>query len=332
MRRRDFIQVVGGIAVGWPVAALGQPSHQARRVAVLMGVTDDDEGRARLSALQQTLRQLGWLEGQTIIFDVRWAAANISRARSLASELVNLKPDVIVANSAPALSAMRDTTSTIPIIFVQVNDPVKQGFVTSMSRPSGNITGFLNFEEAIAGKWIQLLKEIAPTMRHVATLFSSDTASRGSGGNVYLQLIRAKSLELSVDVLEIPVRTSGEIDSAIASVAREQSVAIVVLPDIFNTVNRSVIIASAAQHRIPAIYPYRYFAVSGGLISYGVETSDLYRRAAGYVDRILKGGKVIDLPVQAPTKFEMVINAKCAKALGLEVPLTLIARADEVIE
>ena len=256
----------------------------------------------------------------------------MQRAQSYATELIDLAPTVIVANSALAVSALRQATNVIPIVFVQLNDPVGQGFVASLARPGANITGFLNFEPAMAGKWLEILKEVMPTLSRVAVIYNQATAARGTGGGIHMPMLEAVAPALKISLSPLPARDSSDIELLIGEFARTPGGGIIVLPDVFNTVNRETIIAAAARGRLPAIYPYRYYISSGGLISYGLEITDLYRRAASYIDRILKGAKPGDLPVQAPTKFELIINLKTAKALGLTMPPTLLAQADEVIE
>jgi putative tryptophan/tyrosine transport system substrate-binding protein len=332
MKRREFIALAGAAATSLPLMARGQPADQRRRIGVLMGISDDAEGQSRISALRQTLHGLGWEEGRDIIIDVRWAAGDVQRAQSYATELIDLAPTVIVANSALAVSALRQATNVIPIVFVQLNDPVGQGFVASLARPGANITGFLNFEPAMAGKWLEILKEVMPTLSRVAVIYNQATAARGSGGGIHMPLLEAVAPALRISLSPLAARDASDIERLIGEFARTPGGGIIVLPDVFNTVNRETIIAAAARGRLPAIYPYRYYISSGGLISYGLEITDLYRRAASYIDRILKGAKLGDLPVQAPTKFELIINLKTAKALGLTVPPTLLAQADEVIE
>jgi len=333
MRRRDFIRLIGGTAAAsLPSMARGQSADQKKRIGVLMGVSDAAEGQSRISALRQTLHGLGWEEGRNIIIDVRWAAGDVQRAQSHATELIDLAPTAIVANSALAVSALRQATNIIPIVFVQLNDPVGQGFVASLARPGANITGFLNFEPAIAGKWLEILKEVMPTLSRVAVIFNEATAARGSGGGIHMPMLEAVAPALKISLSPMPVRDSDDVERLIGEFSRSPGGGIVVPPDVFNTVNREAIIAAAARGRLPAIYPYRYFISSGGLISYGLEITDLYRRAASYIDLILKGAQPGDLPVQAPTKFELIINLKTAKSLGLTVPPTLLAQADEVIE
>lgn len=332
MKRREFIALVGGAATSLPLTAWGQPLDQRKRIGVLMGVSNDVEGQSRVTALRQTLHSLGWEDGRNIRLEVRWAGGDVERAQTYATELVNLEPAVIVANSALAVSALRQATSFVPVVFVQLNDPVGQGFVASLASPGGNLTGFLNFEPAMAGKWLELLREVVPTLSRVGVIFNQATAAQGAGGGIHLPLLRAVAPALNVSLFPMAARDSGDIEPLVGEFSRTAGGGIVVLPDVFNTVNREAIIAAVARGRLPAIYPYRYYISSGGLISYGIEIIDLYRRAASYVDQILKGAKPGDLPVQAPTKFELIINLKTAKALDLTIPATLLAQANEVVE
>jgi len=326
MRRRDFLAGVGAALV--PGGAFAQ---QAKRLGILMGIADDAEGQLRISALLEALKGLGWQDGSNIALDVRWAAGSTARARALAEELVALQPSVLVCNSSPAAIALRDATSVIPIVFVQVNDPVGQGFVRSLASPGGNVTGFLNFEPGIGGKWLELLKGINPALSTVGVIINRDTEAAGAGSAIHLPALHAEGPRLNIRIVTIPADKLEDVERGIVALGNS-NVGLIVLPDVFNTVNRTGIIAAAAAHRIPAIYPYRYFVADGGLISYGIEIIDLYRRAAGYVDRILKGERPEQLPVQAPTKFQLVVNLKTAKSLGIEMPPTVLATADEVIE
>lgn len=329
MIRRDLLAAI--CAVLGSNAAFAQSPAKIKRVGVLMGIANDAEGQLRVSALIEGLKDLGWTDGGNIQLDVRWAEGDVSRARSLAAELVALDPSVLVGNSAPVISVLREITSLIPIVFVQVNDPIGQGLIKSLAKPGVNVTGFLNFEPAIAGKWLGLLKEVSPGISRVGVVFNKDTAARGAGGAVHIPLLQAAAPGLGIGIVPMPSSNLDEIEQGVSDLGASKS-GIIVLPDVFNTVNRSGIMRIVAAHRIPAIYPYRYFVADGGLISYGIELSDLYRRSAGYVDRILRGEKPEDLPVQAPTKFHLVVNLKTARALGLEIPLTVLAQADEVIE
>jgi len=326
MKRREFMILLGGVAA-WPLAARAQQPDRARRVGILMGIADDFEGQARIAVFRQALQALGWTEGRNVQFIYRWSGGDVAHARQFAKELLDLRSDVILTNSTPATVAVRDITRTTPTIFVQVSDPVGAGVVQSLARPGGNLTGFTNFDLSTAGKWLELLKRLAPNITRVAYLFNPNTAPL-----LYAKAVETAAPLLSVKSIPAAVHNAVEIERALAQVARESDSALLVLPDLFNATNRQSIIALAARHRLPAVYPFRYFVTSGGLMSYGTELLDTYRQAASYVDRILKGERPSDLPVQQPTKFELIINLKTAKALGLEIPPTLLAGADEVIE
>jgi putative tryptophan/tyrosine transport system substrate-binding protein len=327
IRRREFMILLGAAPTAWPLAARAQQLDRVRRVGVLMGIADDFEGQARIAVFRQALQALGWSEGRNVQFIYRWSGGNVAHARQFAKELLDLRSDVILTNSTPVTVAVRDTTRTAPTVFVQVSDPVGAGVVQSLARPGGNLTGFTNFDQSTAGKWLELLKSLAPKTTRVAYLFNPNTAPL-----LYAKAVETAAPLLSVKSIPAPVHNAVEIERALEQVARESNSALLVLPDLFNATNRESIIALAAQHRLPAVYPFRYFVTSGGLMSYGTELLDTYRQAASYVDRILKGERPGDLPVQQPTKFELVINLKTAKALGLDVSPTLLARADEVIE
>jgi putative ABC transport system substrate-binding protein len=326
MKRRDFMILLGG-AVAWPLAVHAQKLDRVRRVGVLMGIADDLEGQARIAVFRQALQALGWTEGRNVQFIYRWSAGDVVHARKFAKELLDLRSDVILTNSTPVTVAVRDTTRTTPTVFVQVSDPVTAGVVQSLARPGGNLTGFTNFEPSIASKWLELVKQVAPNVTRVAYLFNPSTAPL-----LYASAVETAAPSSSVKSLSAEVHNADEIERVIKQVARETSSALLVLPDLFTTGNRESIIALASRYRLPAVYPFRYFAASGGLMSYGTEVLDTYRQAASYVDRILKGEKPSDLPVQQPTKFEFVINLKTANALGLKIPPTLLGRADAVIE
>jgi putative tryptophan/tyrosine transport system substrate-binding protein len=326
MKRREFMIFLGS-AAAWPVAARAQQPDRVRRVGVLMGISDDPEGQARVAVFRQALAALGWTEGRNVQFIYRWSAGDVVHARQFAKELLDLRSDVILANSTPIAVAVRDITRTIPTVFVQVSDPVTAGVVQSLARPGGNLTGFTTFEPSIASKWLELVKRIAPNITRVAYLFNPNTAPL-----FYARAVETAAPLLSVKPFAAEVHNTAEMEGVIEQFARESGSALLVLPDLFTATNRQSIIALAAHHRLPAVYPARYFVASGGLMSYGVELLETYRQAASYVDRILRGEKPADLPVQAPTKYELVINLKTARALGLEVPPTLLARADEVIE
>ena len=328
--RREFITLLGGAAAAWPVAARAQQLGKVPLVGVLMPfAAGDEEAERRRNALQKGLEAYGWTNGQNIRIEFSWVGSVRDRIRNAAIELVGLKPDVILANATPILIAIRQETRTIPIVFVQVIDPVSRGFVKSLAQPGGNITGFTNFEFPMGGKWVGMLKELAPRIKSIAVVFNPDTAPYGEP---FFQQIRTSASSLSIEAIETRVRDVVEMEKAVAGVAAKTNGSVIVLPDIFTTVHRDSIIALADRHRLPGVYPFRYFATQGGLVSYGVDAEDLFRRSASYIERILKGEKPADLPVQAPTKYELVINLKTAKALGLSVPPTLLARADEVIE
>jgi putative tryptophan/tyrosine transport system substrate-binding protein len=329
MKRREFITLIGGAAAAWPLAASGQQSERVRRIGVLMNTSADDlEGQARIAAFHQGLQEWGWTLGRNARIDVRWDAVDADNGRRYAAELVALAPDVILASASAAMGALQQTTRTVPIVFVSIIDPVGAGFVESLARPGGNATGFALFEYTLSGKWLELLKEIAPGVTRAAVLRDPAVAA-GAG---MFGAVQAVAPSVGVELSPIDVRDAGEIERAVTAFAQSPNSGLIVTGGPFAALHRDVIIKVAARHRLPAVYTFRFFVTSGGLISYGSDPVDQYRRAAGYVDRILKGEKPADLPVQAPTKYELVIKLKTAKALGLEVPPTLLARADEVIE
>jgi putative ABC transport system substrate-binding protein len=329
MKRREFITLLGGAAAAWPLAARAQQGERARRIGVLMSVAADDaEGQARLMAFGQGLAQLGWTVGRNVRFDIRWTAGKADDTRQYVTELVALAPDAILAAGGSVVGPLLQVTGTVPIVFTQVVDPVGAGFVESLGRPGGNATGFINFEYGISVKWLELLKQIVPSVRRVAVL--RDPAIASAVGQ--LGAIQGAAPSFEVEVSPVGVRASGEIERAVAAFARGSNDGLIVLTTGLTLVHRELIISLAARHRLPAVYTDRTFVTDGGLISYGPDRMEHFRLAAGYVDRILKGEKPADLPVQAPTKYELVINLKTAKALGIEVPPTLLARADEVIE
>jgi putative ABC transport system substrate-binding protein len=328
MRRREFIRLVGGAAAAWPLAARAQQSGQVRRIGVLMtGPADDGEGQSRLAGFLRGLQELGWNAGSNLQIDYRWANDNTQR-RQYAAELIALAPEVILASTSPSTAALQQASNTVPIVFAAVTDPVGQGFVASLPDPGGNITGFALYEYGIGTKWLGLLKEIAPNLMRVAVL--RDPTLPFTSGE--LGAMQGVAPSLRVDVSAVNVRDAGEMERGIATFARQPNGGLVTLGSPITLAHRDLIVTLAAHHRLPAIYTTRYFVTSGGLMSYGPDRVDLYRRAAGYVDRILKGEKPADLPVQAPTKFELAINMKTAKALGLTVPPSLLASANEVIE
>jgi putative ABC transport system substrate-binding protein len=328
MRRRAFITLLGGAAAAWPIAGRAQQTERIRGIGVFMNLAaDDPEGQDRKTAFVQALQQLGWTDGRNARIDTRWGTDAVS-TRKYAAELLALAPDVILATASTATSALQQMTRTVPIVFVIVIDPVGAGYVESLARPGGNVTGFSLFEYGLSSKWPELLKEVAPGVRRVAVL--RDTAV-GSGVGQYA-IIQAVAPSLGLELHPIGVSDAGEIERAVAAFARVPNSGLIVVGSPSQVVHRNLIITLAARHQLPAVYPLSYFARSGGLISYGPDSIDPYRRAAGYVDRILKGEKPADLPVQAPTRYELVVNLKTAKALGLEIPATVLARADEVIE
>jgi putative ABC transport system substrate-binding protein len=330
MRRREFITLLGGAAVAWPRAAYAQQADRMRRVGVLLNrVADDPEEQARLAVFLQPLQELGWTDGRNVRIDYRWAAADANRSRTYAAELVALAPDVILAAGSQSTAALLQTTRTVPIVFVNVVDPVGAGYVARLARPGGNATGFSAFEYSLSGKWLELLKEIAPNLTRIAILRDPAIAA-GIGQFAVIQAMASPSL--GVELSPIDVRDGGEIERDVAALAREPSGGLIMTASTVTVVHFKLIIMLAARHRLPAVYPFRYFVASGGLISYGPDPTDQFRRAAGYVDRILKGEKAADLPVQAPTKYELAINLKTAKTLGLTVSPSLLARADQVIE
>ena len=330
MRRRSFIRLLGGAAAAWPVVARAQQPARLPLVAILRSeVAGDSEGLRNTAALVQGLQALGWTEGRNIRIEQRWAGGSVGAMKALARELVALGPDVIVVISTPVTAAVMQETNTIPIIFLQNFDPVGSGFVKSLAAPGGNITGFTSYEPAMASKWLELLKEVAPQAARVAIMYNPQTAPYAGA---LLRSIETAGLAFAIQPIAMPIRHAGTIENAIEAFAREMNPGLLVLPDVTTTLHEELIVKLAAQHRLPAIYPWRHFVTAGGLMCYAVDLPDLWRRSASYVDRMLKGEKPTDLPVQVPTKYQLVLNLKIAKAIGLEVPPTLLARADEVIE
>jgi putative tryptophan/tyrosine transport system substrate-binding protein len=328
MRRREFMTVLGGAAIGWPLAARAQ-GERMRRIGVLMGIAESDPARQSfVTAFTEALQELGWSSGRNIRIEYRWGAGDAERIRDFARELVEMQLDLIVGHTTPVVAALKAQTRTIPIVFTQVSDPVGSGFIDGFAKPGGNITGFTNLESSMSSKLVELLKEVAPTITRVAVMFNPDTAP--DRGSYFLRPVEAAAPSLHVEVIPAPVHNDAEIESAITTLV--PGTGLIVMPDIFILAHRERILALADRHRMPAAYAYRLFAASGGLLSYGTDLADLFRRAARYVDRILTGTKPAELPVQQPTKFELVINLKTAKTLGLNVPLSLQAGADEVIE
>jgi putative tryptophan/tyrosine transport system substrate-binding protein len=330
MRRRDFIKLAGCSTATWPLAARAQQAERVRRIGMLIGGRIDDvEGRARVALFRQGLRELGWTEGRNVHFDYRWAGGDAARAKANAAELVSQKPDLIIANSTLSLAAVRNETSTIPIVFVVVGDPIGQGFVSSFAHPGGNITGFTSFEFATGAKWLELIKEIAPELGRIAFIFNPEA---GPYAEKFVESIEPLAHSLGVRLMVTPTRDVAEIDHALVGVLGEPKGGLIVSPDAFTVTNRDLIISLAARYRLPATYPFRFFAAAGGLLSYGHDAEEPWRRVPSYVDKILRGASPADLPIQQPTKFELVINLKTAKALGLTIPPQLLDRADELIE
>jgi putative tryptophan/tyrosine transport system substrate-binding protein len=331
MKRREFITLLGGAAAAWPFAARAQQIDRMRRIGVLMGYAESDrEGQAFIAAFREGLQKLGWAEGRNIGIDFRWAeASDVESMQQFAKVLVALQPDLILTSSTPTTAALLQQTRTIPIIFTNLVDPVGSGFVASLPRPGGNVTGFINMEPTMAGKWLELLKQIAPRVNRVAFLFNPATAPYAE---YFLNPFKAAAASFAVEAIAAPVHDTSELESVIAAQARAPNGGLIAMPDAFLNAHRAEVTSLAARHRLPAVYAFRFFSELGGLLSYGNDIRDNYRRAATYVDRILKGTKPSELPVQAPVKFELVINLKTAKALGLDVPLHLQQRADEVIE
>jgi putative ABC transport system substrate-binding protein len=324
MRRREFIVLLSGAAVAWPLASRAQQSAMP-----VIGFLHALSGTSYLDGLRQGLADRGFVEGRNVTIEYRWAEGHEERLPVLAKELVSLAPNAIVVQGAPAVAALRQETQSIPIVFVNTTDPVGQGFVTSLAHPGGNITGFTDFDHTMGSKWLELLKEIAPGIARVAVIFNPKTAPVAAS---FLRSIEAAAPAFAVSVTAAPVHDAPDIERAITLAGDEPNGALIVGADIFTQLHHELIIALAAQHRLPAVYPFLYFAKSGGLLCYGVDIVELYRQAAIYIDRILKGAKPGDLPVQAPTKFKLVVNLKTAKALGIAIPPSIMVQADEVIE
>jgi putative ABC transport system substrate-binding protein len=330
MRRRELISLLGG-AAAWPVAARAQPPDRMRLIGVLMAYAESDStAQSWLAAFRAALAKSGWTEGSNLRIELRWSAADADRMRTLAKELVDLRPNAIFGVTTPAIGALARETRTIPIVFAGVSDPIGAGYVDNLARPGGNITGFMTGNAAsLGGKWVELLKQIAPRTLHVALLFNPATTVPLQ---FFMPSIQAAASSFAVEVSAAPVHAKDEIEGVIAAQAHDPGGGLIVMPDVFNDGNRELIVALAARYSVPAIYYNRFFSEPGGLISYGDARSEQFRLAAGYIDRILKGEKPADLPVQAPTKFELIINLKTAKALGIEVPISMQLLADEVIE
>jgi ABC-type uncharacterized transport system substrate-binding protein len=329
MRRREFIALFGSGVAGWPLAARAQQGGGMRRIGVLIQVAEGDpQARIEVAAFLRGLQELGWSEGHNLRIDTRWGGGDADRIRQYAAELVALAPEVVLAPGGTVVGALQQASRTVPIVFVNVTDPVGRGYIAGLAQPVGNATGFTSFEYGMGGKWLEVLKEIAPRVTRAAVL-RDPVITAGIG---YLGAIHALAPSIGVQVTPVDVRHTSDIERAVASFARTPNGGLIVTADPAAIVHREAITTLAARHRLPAIYPYRFFVTSGGLISYGLDNIEQYRLAAGYVDRILKGEKPADLPVQAPTKYELVVNLKTAKALGLGIPTTVLARADEVIE
>jgi putative tryptophan/tyrosine transport system substrate-binding protein len=328
MRRREFISLLGGTAV-WPLIARAQQPERVRRIGVLSVLDEGDrEMKAWLAAFRQRLESLGWSEDRNVRIDVRFVAADAKLAQALASELVALQPDVILAQSTEITAALQKETRAIPIVFVAVSDPIGSGFIGSLARPGGNLTGLLNFEATITGKWLAMLKEIAPQLSRAALVANPKTTPF----DFFVRAAEAAIPTLAIELVTRPVETNADIERSIASFASTPNGGLLLVPDGTTIAHRDLIIALAARHRLPAVYSARYFVAAGGLMSYGTDRADVFRQAASYIDRILRGAKPAEIPVQAPVKYETVVNLNTAKALGLDVPPSLLVRADEVIE
>jgi putative ABC transport system substrate-binding protein len=327
MRRRQFIAGLGS-AVAWPVVARAQQGERVRRIGVLMAADENGQGSRGFSVFTQALADLGWTDGRNVRMDVRWGGGDTNRMQGLAQELVALQPDIILADSTPVTVALQRETRTIPIVFASVSDPVASGIVARLDRPSGNITGIANLEASLGGKWLEVLSEIAPGLKRAAIMFNPDIFPVST----FMPSLETAARSLKVVPITAPVRSDAEIETAIGALGREPGGGLVTMPDIFIVTHRSVIILAAARNNVPLVHGFSDFAREGGLLSYGPYTLDRFPRAATYVDRILRGAKPGDLPVQFPTKYEMVVNLKTAKALGLTVPQSILLRADEVIE
>jgi ABC-type uncharacterized transport system substrate-binding protein len=331
VKRREFIALLGGAAASWPLAARAQQPARVRRIGVLMASDENDlRPKAQLSRFTQGLSELGWTDSRNLRLDVRWAGDNVDRMRMFAKQLVDLQPDVILAFGTPVTAALHRETRTIPIVFAVVSDPVGEGFVASLPRPGGNITGFLHTEAGMGGKWMELLTQIAPGLNRATMIFNPDTAP--GGGTYLMPEFEAAARSFKVAPIAAPVHSVAELETVIMALGREPGGGFVAMADVFLFIHRARMISLAAQNNVPAVYPWREVPAAGGLLSYGPDLEDIVRRAAPYVDRILHGANPADLPVQVPTKFEMAVNVKTAKALGLEVPTSILVRADEVIE
>jgi putative tryptophan/tyrosine transport system substrate-binding protein len=330
IRRREFITMLGGAAMAWPLAARAQQTERMRRIGVLMPESEGDpESQARVAMFHARLQELGWTVGRNLRIDYRWAIGDLERTRVDAAELLRLAPDVILAVASPALATVQKATRTIPVVFVAVSEPVAQGFIQSLAHPGGNITGFTNLEPTFGGKWLELLKEIAPRVTRVAIMFNPNTAPYAA---LFSRSVKAAAQKFGVEPADAAVQQLADVESVMSMLAREPGGGLIVPPDPFMAAQGKLIGELAARFQLPAVYPFRFMLAEGGLASYGVNIPDLFRHAASYVDRIFRGEKPSGLPVVQPTKFELVINLKTARALGLEIPPSLLARADEVIE
>jgi putative tryptophan/tyrosine transport system substrate-binding protein len=328
MRRREFLRLIGGTAAAWPLAVRAQQSATMRRIAMLLPYREgDSEGQTVVAAFQRTLEDLGWMEGRNIRYDIRWAAGDPDKARTFAKELIGMHPDVIVPSSNLVTTILQQETRTTPTVFVLVGDPVGSGYVASMAQPGGNITGFAVLEDAIAGKWVETLNEIAPQVRRVGFILHPETSA-----NVGLLRAAEAAAPSAVKLIALGVHNAAEIEHAVTGFAAQTNGGLIVAPHAITFANRDLLVELAARHRLPAIYAFRNFATSGGLVSYGANPITMWREGASYVDRILKGAKPADLPAQFPTKYELVINLKTAKTLGLTVPALMLGRADDIID
>jgi putative tryptophan/tyrosine transport system substrate-binding protein len=328
MRRRHFISLIGGAVAAWPLAARAQQAGGIKRVAILNGNPENPTSRARVAAFEQGLADAGWQEGRNISFDVRWGAADVARIDAYAAELVKLNPDVMLATNTPTARSLKLATGTIPIVFAGLSDPIGDGIVASLSKPGGNITGFTSFNAPVAGKWLELVKELAPATARTGVIYNPQTAPYA----IFLPVMQDAGPKLGITVVPTPVSDQAAIESAIGTLAREPNSGLVALPDVFMVLHGELMFALARQVRLPTVGPLRAFAEAGALASYGSDFTELFRHAAPYVDRILRGEKPRDLPVQEPTRYELVVNLKTAKAMALTVPQTVLARADDVIE
>jgi putative tryptophan/tyrosine transport system substrate-binding protein len=328
--RRKFLAALGGAPAAWPLAAHAQQAERMRRVGVLMAFAENDpEGKIRATVFERALQDLGWTSGRNIRIDYRWMPGDVEQTRAAAAELLKLAPDVILAHATPMTAALHQATPTVPVVFVVVSEPVAQGFVQSLAHPGGNMTGFTNVEPTLGAKWLELLKEIASRVARVAVLYNSNTAPYAT---LYFHSTELVAEKMAVELITAPVHEPAEIEAALTRLGREPGGGLILPPDPFTVAHRKLIFDLAARYRVPAISALRYLSNEGCLLSYGVDVRDQFRQGAAYIDRILRGEKPADLPVQQPTKFELVINLKTAKMLGIDVPPTLLARADEVIE